>query len=154
MVLLGLPLAVPVGVLTFFLSFIPYIGDLVATALAFLVAVAVGSTTDVILMGVYTIVINVVQGNIVAPLVYRRTVSLHPAIVLLSAPAGAAVGGMMGMFLVVPFLGIVAATWRPALRLFDPTIEPPSAADPTPGTDGTGDAGARPADALAAGSSI
>jgi len=124
MVLLGLPLAVPIGVLTFFLSFIPYIGDFIATGLAFLVAVAVGSPTVVVLMAIYTLVINVVQGNIVAPLVYRRTVSLHPAIVLLSAPAGAAVGGMMGMFLVVPFLGIIATTWQTALRLFDPSAGP------------------------------
>ncbi|MCJ7709468.1 MAG: AI-2E family transporter [Chloroflexi bacterium] len=112
MVLLGLPLALPVGVLTFFLSFIPYIGDAIATILAFLIAVAVGPTSDVIVMGVYTLVINIVQGNIVAPLVYKRTVSLPAAIVLLSVPAGAAVGGMMGMFLVVPFLGVIAATWR------------------------------------------
>jgi predicted PurR-regulated permease PerM len=138
MVLLNLPLAVPVGVLTFFLSFIPYIGDAIATLLAFLIAVAVGTTSDVILMGVYTMVINVVQGNIVAPLVYRRTVSLHPAIVLLSAPAGAAVGGMMGMFLVVPFLGIIAATWRPVLRLFDPTVDAPTPASTPASADGAG----------------
>lgn len=130
MVLLGLPLAVPIGVLTFFLSFIPYIGDLIATVLAFLVALAVGSPTVILIMLIYTLVINVVQGNIVAPLVYRRTVSLHPAIVLLSAPAGAAIGGMMGMFLIVPFLGIIAAVWRPVLRLFDPTAEPSEASAP------------------------
>jgi predicted PurR-regulated permease PerM len=132
MTLLGLPLALPIGVLTFFLSFIPYIGDLVATVLAFLVAVAVGSTSDIILMGVYTLVINVVQGNIVAPLVYKRTVSLPAAIVLLSAPAGAAIGGMMGMFLIVPFLGVIAATWRSVLRLFDATREPPTSPAPAP----------------------
>ena len=96
MALLGLPLAFPIGVLTFFLSFIPYIGDLIATVLGFLVALAVGSTADVVLMGVFTIVINIVQGNIVAPLVYRRTVNLHPAIALMAAPAGAALGGSWG----------------------------------------------------------
>jgi predicted PurR-regulated permease PerM len=120
MALLGLPLALPIGVLTFFLTFIPYIGDLIATVLGFLVAVAVGDATTIILMGVFTVVINIVQGNIIAPLVYRRTVSLHPAIVLMAAPAGAALGGMIGMFLIVPFLGIIAATWRTVLRLFDP----------------------------------
>jgi hypothetical protein len=34
------------------------------------------------------------------------------------------------MFLIVPFLGIIAAVWRPMLRLFDPTAEPSEASAP------------------------
>jgi predicted PurR-regulated permease PerM len=120
MVLLGLPLAFPIGVLTFFGNFIPYIGGAVTTLLGFLVAVAVGDTTVIVLMAIYTLVINIVQGNFVAPLVYGRTVSLHPAIVLLAIPAGGQIAGIIGMFLIVPFLGVVATTWRLVLHLFDP----------------------------------
>jgi putative heme transporter len=120
MVLLGLPLALPIGVLTFFGNFIPYIGGAVTTLLGFLVALAVGSSSDIIIMAIYTLVFNIVQGNFVAPLVYGRTVQLHPAVVLLAIPAGGAVAGIIGMFLVVPFLGVVASTWRLILRLFDP----------------------------------
>ncbi len=120
MVLLGLPLAFPIGVLTFFGNFIPYIGGAITTLLGFLVAVAVGSTTDIVLMAIYTLVFNIVQGNFVAPQVYGKTVSLHPAIVLLAIPAGGAVAGIIGMFLVVPFLGVVATTWRLVLHMFDP----------------------------------
>ncbi len=59
-------------------------------------------------MFVYTIVFNLVQGNIVTPLVYSRTVSLHPAVVLLSIPAGAALAGIAGMFLIVPILAVIS----------------------------------------------
>ena len=69
MVILGLPLAVPIGVLTFFGGFIPYIGTFITTALGFLVAVAFGSTQDIMIMFVYTIVFNLIQGNYVAPIV-------------------------------------------------------------------------------------
>ena len=55
-------------------------------------------------MFVYTIVFNLVQGNIVTPLVYGRAVNLHPAVVLLAIPAGGAVAGIAGMFLAVPLL--------------------------------------------------
>jgi putative heme transporter len=126
MVLLGLPLALPIGVLTFFGNFIPYIGGAVTTFLGFLVAVAVGSTSDIIVMAIYTLVINIVQGNFVAPLVYGRTVQLHPAIVLLAIPAGGQIAGIIGMFLVVPFLGVVATTWRLVLHLFDPDDRSPT----------------------------
>ncbi len=114
---LGLPLLLPVFVLSFLLCFIPYIGGFISTGLALLIAIAVGSPTDVAVMAVFTLVFNIVQGNIVAPLVYGRTVRLHPAVVLVACPAGAAVAGLAGMFLVVPFAGIIAATWRTALRV-------------------------------------
>ena len=86
MTLLGLPLAIPISILMFFGGFIPYIGSFIVTMLGFLVAVAVGSTADIVLMGIFTIVFNIVQGNVVAPLVYGKTVSIHPAVVLLGAP--------------------------------------------------------------------
>ena len=118
MVVLGLPLALPITVIGFFAGFIPYIGSFITTALALLVTVALGSTTDVIVMLIFTVVFNIVQGNIVAPLVYGRAVSIHPAVVLLAIPAGGAIAGIAGMFLAVPVIGVVAATWRTALRVF------------------------------------
>jgi predicted PurR-regulated permease PerM len=117
MVVLGIPLALPVAVLSFILCFIPYIGGFVSTGIAFLLTVAYGSPLDIAIMAIWTIVFNIVQGNIVSPLVYGKTVSLHPAVVLLAIPAAGAVAGIVGMFLVVPALGVVAATWRPVLGL-------------------------------------
>jgi predicted PurR-regulated permease PerM len=127
MVILGLPLAVPVFVLSFILGFIPYIGSFVSTGIAFLIAIAAGSPADVAIMAVFTVVFNIVQGNIVSPVVYGRTVHLHPAIVLLAIPAGAAVAGILGMFLVVPTLGVIAATWRLLIAALGDDVAQPSA---------------------------
>ncbi len=142
MVILGIPLALPVAVLSFILCFIPYIGGFLSTGIAFLLAVAFGSPVDILVMATWTIVFNIVQGNIVSPLVYGRTVSLHPAVVLLAIPAAGAVAGIMGMFMVVPAIGVVAATWRPVLALLggdasdasDPRVvgAPPPTIDPGP----------------------
>jgi predicted PurR-regulated permease PerM len=112
MVVLGLPLALPVFVLSFFGGFIPYIGSLLTTLLAFFITVAVGDPVDILIMLIWTVVFNLVQGNIVAPVVYSRTTNIHPAIVLVSIPAASAVAGILGMFVVVPAIGVVAATWR------------------------------------------
>jgi predicted PurR-regulated permease PerM len=139
MTVLGLPLAFPISVLMFFGGFIPYIGSLIVTTLGFLVAVAVGEPIDVVLMGIFTIVFNIVQGNVVAPLVFGKTVSIHPAVVLLAAPAGAAIGGVLGMVMMVPVLAIINRTWRIVLHLFDPegqqppvAATPPASAEPAP----------------------
>lgn len=136
MVILGLPLALPLAVLSFFGGFIPYIGSFITTGIAFLVTVAVGSPTDILVMLIFTLVFNIVTGNIVAPLVYGKAVNIHPAVVLTAIPAGAAIGGILGMFLVVPVVGIVATTWRTVLRVFG---DPPAAGeDAQAGTTGAG----------------
>jgi putative heme transporter len=115
MLLLGLPFAVPIAVLSFILAFIPYIGGFITTGIAFLIAVQFGTPTQIVIMFVYTIVFNIIQGNVVTPIVYNRAVNLHPAVVLLAIPAGGAVAGIAGMFLAVPFLAVLSVTWRTAL---------------------------------------
>jgi putative heme transporter len=133
MVLLGLPLAGPVLVLSFFLGFIPYIGCYITTGIAFLITIAVGSTADIVIMAAWTLLFNIIVGNIIGPIVYGRTVQIHPAIVLLAVPGAAAVGGIFAMFLVLPLLGIVATTWRTALALLGGHDEPtPSPDEPVP----------------------
>ena len=67
---------------------------------------------------------NLVTGNIVSPLVYGKTVHLHPAVVLVAIPAGAAIGGILGMFLVVPFIGVVATIWRTVLEVIGMPRQP------------------------------
>jgi predicted PurR-regulated permease PerM len=131
MVLLGLPLALPVFILSFFLCFIPYIGGFISTGLAFLIAVQAGSTSDIVIMGVWTLVFNIVTGNIVGPLMYQRTVHIHPAVVLVAIPAAGTIAGVIGMFLVVPAIGVVAATWRTVVALMNADGDPgPSIAPP------------------------
>jgi len=115
MMILGLPLALPLAVLSFFGGFIPYIGSFITTGIALLVTIAVGSPTDIAVMVVFTLVFNIVQGNFVAPLVYGRAVSIHPAVVLVAIPAGSTIAGVFGMFIVVPLIGVFVATWRTVL---------------------------------------
>jgi predicted PurR-regulated permease PerM len=55
----------------------------------------------------------------VTPIVYGRAFSLHPAFILLAIPAGGELAGVLGMFLVVPFVAIIAAIWQPALDLLE-----------------------------------
>jgi predicted PurR-regulated permease PerM len=68
-------------------------------------------------MGIFTVVFNIVTGNVVGPIVYGKTAHLHPALVLVAIPAGAAIAGVLGMFFVVPVLGVVVVTWRSALAI-------------------------------------
>ncbi len=135
MVVLGLPLAVPIAVIGFFAGFIPYLGSFVTTAMALMVTVTFGSTTDVVVMLIFTVVFNIVQGNFVTPLVYGRSLSLHPAIVLMAIPVGNEIAGVLGMFLVVPAAAMVAATWRLLPAAIDAAGIPPGPGEPLPVAD-------------------
>jgi putative heme transporter len=152
MVVIGIPFALPVFVLSFFLCFIPYIGGFISTGIAFLLTVALGSATDVVIMGIWTLVFNIVTGNIVSPIVYGRTVHLHPALVLVGIPAGSAIAGVLGMFMVVPVLGIISATWRTVLDVMGSRAAPPQpgadADDGQPAPANTAGTAARPPDVL------
>lgn len=146
LVLLGLPLALPIGVFSFAAGFIPYVGSFLSTALSTLVAVSVGEPIDVAVMLVWTVVFNIVQGNFVTPLVYGRTMSLHPAIILLAIPAGGQIAGILGMFLIVPFIAIFGAVLGPVLDLIADERTPPADVapdaerEPPPGFDPAGTA--------------
>ncbi len=47
----------------------------------------------------------------------RDGTNIHPASVLLAIPAGSAVAGILGIFLVVPVIAVEAATWRTILPI-------------------------------------
>jgi predicted PurR-regulated permease PerM len=126
MLIMGIPFALPVFVLSFFLCFIPYVGGFISTGIAFLLTVAYGTPTQIVIMAVWTIVFNIVTGNIVSPIVYGKTVHLHPAVVLVAIPAGGAIAGVLGMFFVVPFVGVIAVLWRPIVAVMRSQALPPA----------------------------
>ena len=66
---------------------------------------------------------NVVNGNILGPVIYGKTVSIHPALVLVSLPAGAAIAGIIGLFVAIPLVAIVLAVWGALLTILDPGPE-------------------------------
>lgn len=117
--ILGVPLVLPLMILTALAALFPIVGALLAGAAAAVVAlVTVGPTTAlwVVLLG---LVVQQLEGNIVLPRIVGSRMSLHPAVVLVSLAAGGAVAGLAGAFLGVPL--IAAATM--AVREFSSGIQ-------------------------------
>jgi predicted PurR-regulated permease PerM len=106
LVVIGVPLVIPLALLTFFGSFLPLIGATVAGIVAALVALVSGGVIDALLVGVAILVIQQVEGHILQPLVLGRAVKLHPVVVILSLTAGAILGGIAGAFLGVPVAAV------------------------------------------------
>jgi putative heme transporter len=110
--LVGSPLAVPVAAFTFMAAFVPIVGAVVAGIVATLAAlVGGGPTAALIVLGV-AVVVQQLDGDLLAPLVYGRATKLHPAAVLLGITTGTAIAGLPGAILAVPLLTVVVAVRR------------------------------------------
>lgn len=106
LVLIGVPLVIPLAVLTFFGAFLPLIGATVAGVVAALVALVSGGVIDALLVGVAILVIQQVEGHVLQPVVLGRAIKLHPTVVILSLAAGGVLGGIAGAFLAVPVAAV------------------------------------------------
>ena len=118
LIIVGVPLVLPLAVLTFFGAFFPLVGAIVAGTTAALVALVTGGLTDALLVIGAAIVVQQIEGNVLQPLIMGRQVELHPAVTLTAVTAGGAVAGIVGAFLAVP----IAAVTRIVVRYASPQI--------------------------------
>lgn len=106
---LGVPLAAPLAMLTFFGAFFPVVGATVAGLLAVLVAAASGGLLQGVLVLVLVVVVQQVDGNILQPVIMGHAVRLHAIVVLLSLLAGGLLAGIVGALMAVPVVAVLAA---------------------------------------------
>lgn len=105
---IGVDYALLIGILAGLGNLIPYLGPIVgavpAVILAFTKFHAIG---PVIQVGIVFALVQMIDNNIVQPLVFSKGVQLNATIVIFVLLAGAEVGGVMGMFFAVPVACVV-----------------------------------------------
>jgi putative heme transporter len=127
--LLGVPLAASIGLVTFFTSYIPYLGAIIAGAFAVLLALGEGGIP--LALGILLLVIfaNAVIENLVTPFAVGSSLKLHPLVILVVTILGGVVAGFVGVTLAAPVTAIgieVVARLREAGAFDDtPTVPQP-----------------------------
>lgn len=106
--LIGVPLVLPLAVLTFLAAFVPLLGAVVAGAVAALVALVDGGIVDAGLVLLAVTVVQQLEGNLLYPVVVGRAIELHAVAILLAVTAGGVLLGVVGAALAVP---VAAVTW-------------------------------------------
>jgi len=112
LMVVGVPLWVPLAVVTFFGGFIPIIGAFVSGALAVLVTLVTNSPQDALIVLIIVFGVQQLEGNVLSPWLQGKTMNLHAAVVLLSVLAGGSLFGITGAFLAVPAVATVATVLR------------------------------------------
>jgi len=112
LLLIGVPLVLPLAVLTFVGAFVPIVGAFVAGIAAVLVALVALGPVSALLVGVAVIVVQQLEGNFFQPVVVGRSVNLHPIVILLAVTAGTVVAGIVGAVVATPLVAVGAAALR------------------------------------------
>jgi len=99
---LGVPLAGTIGVVTFVTAYIPYIGAFVSGAFAVVIALGGEGTSTALAMLVVVILANGLLQNLVQPFAMGSALDLHPLVVLVITIAAGCVFGMIGLILAAP----------------------------------------------------
>jgi len=99
--LLGLPSALLLGLIAALAEAVPIVGPLLGAIPAVLVAATISPELALAVAGIY-LVLQLIEGNVLVPLVMRNTAGISPFLVILSVLIGGAVGGFVGALLAVP----------------------------------------------------
>jgi predicted PurR-regulated permease PerM len=110
--IIGVPLAVPLAIVTFVGAYIPILGALISGVLAVLVTLVTNSPRDALIALILVLVVQQLEGNVLSPWLQGKNLNLHAAVVLLAVTLGGSLFGITGAFLAVPTVATLAEVFR------------------------------------------
>ena len=100
--ILGVPLAGTIALVTFICAYVPYLGAFVAGTFAVLIALGSEGTTTAAIMLVVVLLANGLLQNVVQPFAMGSSLGLNPLLVLVVTIGAGCVLGMIGLVLAAP----------------------------------------------------
>lgn len=101
--LIGVPLALGLGLIAGVMDFIPYVGPWLGAAPAVLLALAQGPT-EAIYAALLFLAIQQIEGNVLMPVIQKKASALPPVLTILAVVAFGVLFGFMGVLLATPLL--------------------------------------------------
>jgi predicted PurR-regulated permease PerM len=101
--ILDVPLVIPIVVVTFLLSYVPFVGAIVATAFAVIIALGSGGLVTALWVLVISLFIQNILQTVLNAKLLGDTLELHPVVVLVATIAGSVFAGLLGATLGAPF---------------------------------------------------
>ncbi|SDJ90854.1 Predicted PurR-regulated permease PerM [Cryobacterium psychrotolerans] len=105
--LLGVPLAVPIGILVFLGSFIPIVGAVATGIVAVIIALLFNGPGYALAMLGVVLLVQQVEGHVLQPLIMGTAVKVHPLAVVLAVGAGSLLAGIPGALFAVPVAAVL-----------------------------------------------
>jgi predicted PurR-regulated permease PerM len=115
--LLGLPFFLPLGIASGFSSMVPYAGPVVAGGFITLLTWVTAGPWQATVVLIYFVIYGQIEGNVIAPLMFRRTVHVNPLLTLMAVLFCAELAGIVGAVVAVPVVATVQIIIRELLQL-------------------------------------
>ena len=113
---LGVPLAGTIGIVTFVTAYVPFIGAFVSGAFAVLLALGSSGVTTALIMLVIVLLANGMLQNLVQPFAMGAALDLHPLVVLVVSIGAGCLFGMVGLVLAAPLTSAAVHIMRDLAR--------------------------------------
>jgi predicted PurR-regulated permease PerM len=104
--LLGVPLALVLGVIAGILELIPYIGAWLSAVPALLMSLLISPTHLLMTLGLY-LLLHILEGYLFLPLIQRRAAHIAPALTLVTQVLLGEMLGLIGLFVAAPLTVVV-----------------------------------------------
>lgn len=111
--------ALLIGIVAGILDVIPYVGALAGWLPAVLIALFTNGWQNALFVTLGVVVINQLEGHIIAPNVVSKSVELTPLVVVIALIAGGELLGIPGLLIAVPIAGVI----RVIIMNFRPPVE-------------------------------
>lgn len=118
---LGVPAALVLGLIAGVLVFIPFIGPTLSAIPAIAMGLTVSPTTALWVALLY-LGVQLLESNLLTPIVMKEAVELQPAAILLFQMAMGVLFGFLGLFLAVPLFAVIRTL---VIRLYIERMEQP-----------------------------
>jgi predicted PurR-regulated permease PerM len=139
--LLGVDLAITMGVIVGFLDLVPLIGFTVGGLLVAIVAAFQDFPGAMIAWLIFFLFYQQVQDRVIQPILYKNAVRVHPAVAIIAILVGGQLAGILGALLAIPTaatIGVLideALLWRRETSLSQAARSSPPEAQPEPAAD-------------------
>lgn len=114
--ILGLPFALPLGLLAGILEIVPTIGPIISAIPTIIVALTISPGLAVTVV-IFYILLQALENNILVPKIMEKAVGLNPIIIIVGVLIGSKFLGILGALLAVPFIAmsiIVVKSFKPS----------------------------------------
>jgi predicted PurR-regulated permease PerM len=111
------PFFLPLGILSGLSSMVPYAGPFVAGTMISLLALTTQGVWHGVAAAIYFVAYGQLEGNVLSPLIFRRTVHVNPLVVTLSILFLGEIAGVMGAIVAVPVVAALQIILREVLRI-------------------------------------
>jgi predicted PurR-regulated permease PerM len=108
---IGVPYALVLGAVAGVLEFVPLVGPLISA----IVICGLGLTESwqtAVIAALFLLVLRIVQDYVIYPKIVGHGIKIHPLVVVIAILCGAEIGGLIGIFLAVPVVGLMMVAYN------------------------------------------